>query len=242
VVIHNARLLTPAPTLDREGFQLVRHVTKVDDFYDPERIKSVYYPEVEGLLKSVTGASRVVVFDHNVRNGANATRDANGVREPVRRVHNDYTAESGPRRVRELLGAEEAEALLRHPFAEINVWRPIRGPLLDAPLALGDARTIAPEHLVPTELRFPDRTGEVYSVVHDPEQRWYYFPRMRRTEAVLIKCYDSRTDGTARFSAHSAFDDPTTRLDAPPRESIEVRSFVFFAPANQRAKDNGRAG
>ena len=61
-----------------------------------------------------------------------------------------------------------------------------------------------------------------------PAHRWYYYPRLRADEALLIKTYDSLEDGTARFSAHTAFDDPTAAAGAPPRESIEVRALVFF--------------
>jgi hypothetical protein len=149
-------------------------------------------------------------------------------------VHNDYTDRSGPQRVRDLLG-EAATTLIRHRFAEINVWRPIKGPLLDSPLALCDAQTIAPEDFVATDLKYPNRTGETYSVLFNPRHRWYYFPKLERDEAVLIKCYDSERDGRARFTAHTAFDDPTTPPDAPPRESIEARALVFFASPTRAA-------
>jgi hypothetical protein len=129
--------------------------------------------------------------------------------------------------VRDLL-PDEAASLPRRRFAIVNVWRPIAGPLLDAPLALCDARTIDPGDFVATDLKYPDRTGEIYSVTFSPQQRWYYFPRMRRDEVVLIKCYDSAQDGRARFTAHGAFDDPTMPAGAPPRESIEARTLAFF--------------
>ncbi len=146
----------------------------------------------------------------------------------MRRAHNDYTEKSGPQRVRDLLPPEEAEERLKRRFAIINTWRPIRGPVEEAPLALCDARSIAPRDLVATDLLYPDRTGEVYSLAFNPAHRWVYFPLMQPDEVVFIKCYDSEKDGRARFAAHSAFDDPTgPRLPAP-RESIETRSLVFF--------------
>jgi hypothetical protein len=129
--------------------------------------------------------------------------------------------------VRDLMGAE-ADQLLRRHYAEINVWRPIRGPVLRSPLALCDASTLSQENLVASELRYPDRTGEIYAVTYNPTQRWYYFPQMTADEAVLIRCFDSARDGAARFSAHGAFDDPSTPPDAPTRESIETRALVFF--------------
>jgi hypothetical protein len=146
----------------------------------------------------------------------------------VQSVHNDYTEKSGPQRVRDLLGPEEAERAFKHRYAEYNVWRPIAGPVRMAPLALVDSSTIAPADLAVCDLVYTDRTGEIYIGVYNPAHHWNYFPRMERNEAILIKCYDSMKDGRARFSLHSAFIDPTSPPDAPPRESIEVRAFAFF--------------
>jgi hypothetical protein len=166
------------------------------------------------------------VFDHIVRNAARMAKGST-IKGYAGRVHNDYTAWSAPQRVRDLMG-DEAEELLKHHYAEINLWRPIRGPLLRSPLALCDATTLSEENLVGSELRYPDRTGETYVVTYNPGQRWYYFPKMTADEVVLIRCFDSAREGAARFSAHGAFDDPTTPPDAPPRESIEARALVFF--------------
>ena len=143
-------------------------------------------------------------------------------------MHNDYTAKSGPQRVRNLLDADEAEALLKNRVAVINVWKPIQGPVQTAPLALADAQSIAPGDLTELELVYPDRTGEIYNATFSPDHRWYYFPDMQKDEAILIKGYDSVDDGRARFTLHTAFDDPTSPPDAAPRQSIEVRTLVFF--------------
>ena len=90
------------------------------------------------------------------------------------------------------------------------------------------AHAIAGEQLVPTERRTPERVGEVQFLTYSPAHRWFYFPHLEPDEAVLIKCFDSNTDGTARFAAHSAFDDPTTPPGARPRQSIETRTFAFY--------------
>jgi hypothetical protein len=226
VPIRDARRLDPPPSLDREGFALARHVTAVEDLYDEKAVKGVYYREVEELVKKVTGASRVLAFDHNLRCATRAERGDSGVQGPVRYAHNDYTERSGPQRVRDLFG-EEAERLLGGRFAVINVWKPIRGPVEQAPLAVCDARTIGGDDFVPTDLRYRDRTGEVYSLRWTPLHSWFYFPRMETDEAMLLKCFDS-APGLARFTAHSAFDDPGSRPDAAARESIEVRTLAFW--------------
>ena len=228
VAIHDGRAAAEPFDLDRQGFALVRHDTAVTDFYDDAEIETVYEAEVERLVKAVTGASRVVVFDHTRRSDSVAMREQKGIREPAGNVHNDYTARSAPQRVRDLLPAEEAEALLKRRFAIVNVWRPIRGPVRTAPLALCDARSVAPEDLIAAERRAKDRVGEIQQAVFNPAHRWTYFPNMERHEALLFKVYDSAEDGRARFTIHTAFDDPTSPPDAPPRESIETRTFVFF--------------
>jgi hypothetical protein len=227
VPIRDARPVEGEFKLDEHGFELVEHRSAVHDFYDDEEVKAVYYPEAELLLKKVTGASLVFVFDHIARRRVPGAGDRRGgMRQPVRRVHVDHTAKSGPQRVRDLLG-DDAEELLRARVQIINVWRPIKGPLLDAPLAVCDARSVDPEDLVPSDLIYPNRIGETYSVTYRPAHRWFYFQGMRTDEALLLKCYDSKTDGRARFAPHTAFSDPKAPSDAPPRESIELRALVF---------------
>ena len=216
-------------SLDKEGFVLLHHQTAVTNFYDEEQITSVYYPECEQVTQAATGAARVVAFDHIVRNAAKAAIKGSGIKIPAKRLHNDYTAWSSPQRVRDLMG-EEAEGLLKNRFAIINLWRPIRGPVLESPLALCDAQSLEEENLIAGDLKYPDRTGETYSITYNPNQRYYYFPKMQADEAVLIRCFDSALKGAHRFSAHTGFDDPTSPADAPPRESLEVRTLVFFPP------------
>lgn len=230
VRIRNARQLTGRLALERNGFVLVEHRTRVVDFLDKPRIQEVYYPEIEELVARVSGARRVVVFDHTVRSGAElAEREAKQLQEPVLLAHNDYTEWSGPQRVRDVL-PDEADAQLRHRFAIIQVWRPIGRPAERNPLAIADARSLAPGDLIAAERRYPNRVGEIYRVSYNPDHEWFYFPRMRSDEALVFKVYDSAKDGRPRFSAHTAFDDPTTAPDAPPRQSIEARALAFFGP------------
>jgi hypothetical protein len=226
VRIQDARPIAARLSVDEHGFALTRHDTRVRDFYDEDEVKRIYYPEMEALVARLTGARKVVVFDHTIRVAERAVE--RGLRTPVQSVHNDYTEKSGPQRVRELLPPEEAEARLKRRFAEYNVWRPIKGPVKSWPLGLVDSSSIAPADFATCDLVYEDRTGEIYQGVYNPAHRWYYVPDMAREEAILIKCYDSMRDGRARFSLHSAFDDPTTPADAPPRESIEIRTFAFF--------------
>ena len=126
--VRNGRLLAGEISLEQNGFVLVEHKTKVGDFFDSAQLESVYYPEVEQLIKQQSGASRVVIFDHTLRSGDEAEREAKLIREPVMSAHNDYTEWSGPNRVREFL-PDEAEDLLTRRFAIIQVWRAINQPI-----------------------------------------------------------------------------------------------------------------
>lgn len=224
VTIEDARGREAEFSLDLSGFALIKAPSQVRNFYDPDEIKSVYYPEVERLLRETLGATRAVVFDHNVRN---AGRD--GFAPPSRRVHNDHTVNSAPRRVRDHVPAE-AEELLKHRFGIVNVWRPIRGPVLDSPLALCDARSFTDDDLIASDLVYPHVRGETSSVEFKPGHRWYYFSEQQPDEVILIRVHDSADDGRARLSFHTSFENPLAPADAPPRESIEARALVFFPP------------
>jgi hypothetical protein len=235
MAVHDARQLTERPTLETAGFTLVDAPSAVSDFYDERQLVDTYYGEIEALVKKLTGASKVVVFDHTIRDGRNAKRDDRGVREPVKRAHNDYTPRSAPQRVWDLLPPDEAERRLKKRYAIINVWRSIAGTIEQQPLGIVDARSVTFEDFIASDLIYRDRLGETYGVRHNPAHRWYYYPAMTADEAMVFKCYDSATDGRARWTAHSAFDDPTSPANARPRESIEIRTLVFFDEDNPRA-------
>ena len=227
--IHNARSLSHNFSLDRQGFMLVQQSSRVHNFYNEDDVRNVYYPEAEALLQAITGATKVIVFDHNIRS-ADRSKQGKGIQEPVGRVHNDFTDRSGYSRARIELAARgiEADSLLQHRFSIVNVWRPIAEPVQSSPLAVCDAQTIASTDLVARDLVYRDRIGETYAITYNPAHQWFYFPQMKRDEALLIKCFDS-AGNRARFTAHTAFDDPTSVIDAPPRESIELRSLVFYS-------------
>ena len=230
VKVRDARRSLPTTDLDREGFVLLEQPSVVGDFYDDEALRTTYHGELIALIKALTGARRVEVFDDTRRSASVATQRERGIREPANIVHNDYTAASGPRRLNDFFtdAPEEAEALRQQRFAIINAWRPINGPVYDQPLVLCDAGSIADGDLVAMERRAEERIGELQVALYNPGQRWYYFPRMRPEEVLLFKTYDSAEDGRARFTPHSSFADPAAPPDAPARESLESRCLVFF--------------
>jgi hypothetical protein len=228
VAINDGRPLRDTFKLDTHGFAFVDHFTKVKAFTDEAERKRVYDVEAAELIKKHSGASEVLVFDHTIRTGDEAARAATNARPPVRGVHNDYTENSAPRRLRDILGDEEAEKRFAKRYAIIQIWRPIRGNVFADPLAISDGRSIPREGFILQQRRYRHRTAETYHIAYHPAHQWFYFPEMTRDEALVFKVFDSDTSKTSQFTAHTAFEDPTTPADAPPRESIETRTFAFF--------------
>ncbi len=234
--IRDARPAADRLGLDEHGFELHSHRSDFVDFYDPAAVRTHYYPEVEGAVRDFTAAAAVIVFDHNVRSAVRAARGEPGVREPVDQAHNDYTEQSGPERQRAVLEATNRLDLEDRHFAFVNLWRPIVGPILDTPLALCDARSVDNADLIPTDihhfgeddLEAPRHTGHVYSLRHNPGHRWFFASEMQPDEVLLLKCFDSRTDGRARFMPHTGFVNPACPSEFIPRESIEARTLVIL--------------
>ena len=226
VKIVNARPLIGTLSVDVEGFDLVRSVTKVSNFYDDMQISEIYDLECEKLVQQLTGCSRAVVFDHTKRCDDKTERERLMVREPVQGVHNDYTEVSAAQRVKDIMGVE-ANELLAHQFSIVNVWRSIKGAIETMPLAICDAQSVSTNDLIVAERRSKERTGFTFRLAFNALHKWFYFPKMRFEEVLMIKSYDTRDDGTARFTPHTAFVDPLTKKDARPRQSIETRVFAF---------------
>ena len=230
VTLHDGRALRDQLSLDRQGFLLADHRSAVEDFFDETQLRSVGYREVEELVRRFTGAREVLIFDHTYRVEDLAKRKRLNLRAPVASVHNDYTEWSAPKRVCDLVPPDQAEARLAKRYMFVNVWRPLTGPVESTPLVLCDARSLEARDVIAADHVYDaGRRGETYRIVFNPAQQWLYFPRMTRDEVVLIKCFDSETDGRARFSAHGAAKLTTPPSPgAPPRESVEIRTIAFF--------------
>ena len=232
VALQDGRRHAHVASVHQHGFELWDAPSSVADFRDGGAITSRYYAECAELALAATAASRAHVFDHLLRRrepdrapltfgrGAGGRAGANG------RIHNDYTEASGRRRLRLVIPDERERAGVRR-YAIVNIWRSVRGPVLDTPLALCDARTVSEADLVAADVLYPGRTGEIYFMAWSPQHRWTWYPAMDRHEALVFKQYDS-AQGVARFTPHAAFDLPHPPADAPPRESIEVRCLVTY--------------
>ena len=272
-VVHNARELgdDERKTCWGNGFELLNAPldTQALDFFDHDAVVRTYYAQCSSLVAEQTGG-RAFAFDHNIRSASGKqsqrrTVGGQSVQEPLHMVHGDYTLFSAPRRLRDLaqpptvndtyrtalkageslINPLEAKRTLDHGrFAVINVWRNIADtPVAVHPLALCDGRSVDPQDLVVFEIHYQDRIGENYFAKHSPNHRWYYYPELTRSEALLIKQWDSTgvlassdgkmsdaadSDAPCTFSFHSAFEETTAPLDAPDRWSIEVRCMVIY--------------
>ena len=229
VKIHNGWARPKAFSADVEGFELHNFDPSFQTFNDDAAIQAQFYPQVIEFVRQHTGARRVVVFDHTIRKRLphDLSQQTTVQRPAVMLVHSDYTPASGPQRVRDVV-PEEADALLGRRVAFFNVWKPLYRRVEELPLAMIDTRTQAEGDLLRMDLKYRERTGEIFVLRWADQHRWWYFPQMEASEALLLKTYDSETDGRARFMGHSAFEDPTSRPDARKRESIEVRTMAFF--------------
>jgi cephamycin C biosynthesis protein len=208
-----------------------------------------YYTEVEALIKRVTAASNVVIFDHTVR----ATRepkleDVPGQRRPVQRVHVDQT----PRSAHEYIQRYVHPPLSSHykRFMIINVWRPILNKVYDFPLAMCAFNTVnVEEDLIPTTVLYdtPNANDECYSMKYNNKHTWWYWSGMTPDEVLFLKCYDSACSelkpcsahdgaemdgvemgGIAGLAPHTAFFDQEGSKMGIGRQSIEVRTLVFY--------------
>lgn len=242
VLVEDARAVAAGPDwLHGAGFTLQRQRSSVGDFWDERQLRRRAFGEAEELLRGLTGAPHARVFDHTLRRraarpGQRAPLDGVGgsfaaVREPVGRVHVDYTPWSAPLRLRQVLGDRPAEQVLGGRWLILGLWRPLlEQPLRDAPLALADARSVRAAELVPNDLIYRERRGQTYAVVHSPGHRWYWHPEQTRDEVAVFVHYDSLRASQPCTGAcpHSAFEHPATPADAEPRQSLELRAFVWF--------------
>ncbi|KAK0632757.1 hypothetical protein B0T14DRAFT_533111 [Immersiella caudata] len=220
-------------TLESHGFAFHKHVSKEKGFHDEVALRAEYYPECEELLKSFTGASQVVAFDHKVRRGPaywhKLGENNSASRGPLRNAHVDQSYEGALIRLREVLSQKEAEEVQKgRRWQIVNVWRPIK-PIRKDPLAVADATSVDDEDLVAASIIYAcsGRRMESWTVKANPKHRWYFKYGMRPDEVVLIKCFDSDETAVARRVPHCAVEDPD-ETEAECRESVEVRCMLFY--------------
>lgn len=234
VVIRDARTAATRPTLAREGFTLVPHRSSVMDFTDASQVQGIYLPEIERLLREVTGAKRVIMTPGAIARYSEKSQRyrASFNSRPARFAHVDYTERSGPELLKGLLARVAPDVSPRGRYAGFNIWRVLSEPPQDVPLGVCDARSVEPGDLVRGDAIF-DAPGaaefsfEAYLFRYNAAHRWSYFSNMRTDEALIFKAFDTDPAEPIRVP-HCAFDDPGCPQGVPPRASIEARGYAFF--------------
>jgi hypothetical protein len=224
--IFDARRLEAECGLETTGFAWLERPTAVKDFTDPAEVEHVYLPESAALVQELMGADKVLVFGQVQRDGALKVSP----HRPVYNAHVDYNVETIRAVARRLLSPEEYERRRSQRIVLVNVWRPIE-PVESAPLALCDAASVSREDLVfgpiggNSAAGVPNAAG--WNLAHNPAHRWRYLPHMRPEEVLVFKLCDT-DQGRVQWTAHTAFDDPTSPPGAAPRRSIELRTLAFM--------------
>ncbi len=223
--IADCRTAADQLAIHTNGFELANFPTQHSNFDDEQAIAGTYYDEIKSIVRQVTGAKDVFVFDHTVRRGQHGSK-----RKPAHHVHNDYTEKTALSRAEEMIGEAAFAKMISRRMIQINVWRPLVDVVRRSPLTFCDASSIERKDLIPTKIHFPDtnHVGEIFALRKQAGQRWSYFSEMTHDEVVLIKGFDTQTEGIARFTPHTAFEYPDQDPSIPPRESIETRTFAFY--------------
>ena len=236
--------------MDRLGVSLAYLESKCSNFYDSAEVERVFYPEIEKLLlEFFPGATDALVYNHDVFDkdySGDSSEDQEAKNPGVNTeyaniVHNDLNDNSGRVRCRELLTKnlrnfgrtqhyteKEANAKMSRRFMSINLAKPME-TVEQFPFVLCAWPSFADQPYITNYRIYDDRVGETTRFTYRPTHEWYWFPRQKRNEVSMLKCYDSVTDGSvSRWSFHTACIDPTVPVDARCRKNVVVRSFVFF--------------
>ncbi len=232
VDVFDARARLRPFSLEADGLVFLEHGNRFRDFDDDYAVRRAFYPEVERMFRDLLGLERVVAYDFAVRRPHHGPVRPVGIpvagtqRRPILRAHGDFAVDSGAAKVRQLMG-DEADGLLCGRFRAFNFWRPIQGPLTDAPLALCEPRTVVAEDLSPIRQLQEGRENYISGLHFNPAHRWWRLPAMAADEGVIFSSFDSGAPGECGIVCHTAFDDPERPPDGPPRHSIETRVLAF---------------
>ena len=225
VTIYNARprLIEGTADLDRSGFTLTKNDTSVKSFREDMEVAVAYYPEMQELIRRVTGAGRVFVLNHLVR-----TEQPTSFNDGYARfVHCDYNL----RRLREmsedLLDKNEITPQEKWVYVWYNTWQPFDNVVENNPLAFIDWESLPIDDVIDYYYTGYGSANLVAAPVYNPAHKFFYVPRMATDEVLVIKQLDSRL-GHSAYCPHTSFDDPTAELDSLPRRSIETRLLGVF--------------
>ncbi|KIM94336.1 hypothetical protein OIDMADRAFT_60671 [Oidiodendron maius Zn] len=202
-----------------------------EDYDDLTMVEKVHQKEVTECVKDELKATSVEVLDYVIRrrdpSWPIATGETYSFQQPASAAHIDHTYDEGCRIIRDVYGTE-ADAVIRGRWQIVNVWHPLRGPLIDWPLALCDASSVDFVHdTMAGDVVDRDAVFENTQVYYNSDQRWYYLPNQLPLELLIFKNADSETmHGAAPGVPHASFDNPRKGEHDLMRESIELRLLV----------------
>jgi hypothetical protein len=233
--VENARLRTQPPSLVHEGFELSPHKSAVADFLNPEELSRIYVPEIERLVRELSGADQVVIGGPAVLRFREKFPESSrlNVLRPAHFAHIDVSDSTAAVLTERWRPKDNGRSVRR--FAHYNVWRALSPPPQDIPLAVCDARSVSPSDVVDAD-SITDKPGTPESTIvvvllhHSPRHRWSYFPNMNRDEVLVFKSHDS-DPAQPHQVPHSAFKDPSCPAGVAPRTSIEMRAVAFWFEA-----------
>ncbi|KAF2189237.1 hypothetical protein K469DRAFT_683670 [Zopfia rhizophila CBS 207.26] len=199
------------------------------DFFCRDIVESIYYFEVEEMLKAVFNAKSVYVLDHalRIRHGQfpTSTGENYDYEQPTSLAHVDFTRDSARDASCQFLDLE-AKSLLDASWKCVNVWKPLKGPVRDWPLALCSVTSMDFEKdSIPGDVVSQCGPIEDIHIHYNPTQKWYYLSDQEPSELLIFRSSDSEGNLGA---PHASFPLPRSMSDETPRESIDLRAFLFF--------------
>lgn len=240
---------SPASFFAEYGFTLLRAPTRVTDWSNNGgQVESIYFPEVEALVREQlfpeADQNHLIVNqipESFLRRGVGTDNPTYG-----EGVHQDYgrTAADYEETVAAFLGdkdAREWRAFYDSPRVRsllvLDFWRTtnMKEPLQHLPMIFGKPSSIREEDIVPSSLVNYTPTGKVSNMTslrYNPDQEWFWYPKMRPDEVVVFKLFEcSKQDTVPVWTSafHSAFVDPDADPNAQRRQSCENRVTVYFA-------------
>ncbi|KAI1456284.1 hypothetical protein F4805DRAFT_233817 [Annulohypoxylon moriforme] len=242
--------------LETSGFEVMPFTSPLSyrDFDDVDKITGVLLPAFCEKLKEHLGAKEVVALDHAVRRRHENFPISIGknyeYNQPTMMVHVgksiitanctslgtesalDFSVDEGERMLR-VMYPDQGEEIIKGGWKVVNIWRPLRGPLNDWPLAICDSRTVNHEtDTMPGDIVFTKWATENLQVHHSDKQKWYYLPDQTADEVLIFKSAESSPD-KCQAVPHGSFYNPHVSEEEPARESIDCRFFVLYAPLEQ---------
>lgn len=228
------------------GFQILPFCSEMEysNFDDDNVVKEIYLREAANKLRGFLGAQKVQIFEHTVRKRHEifpiSTGEVYRWNQPTSIAHVDTTTPWAVAMAEQLNpGKTDIGA---HRIQCVNMWKPLRGPVSDWPLALCDPSSMdVKSSMEPCDLVYPDYVVENRQLYWREGLDWWWCSDQRENEAWIFLQSDTDPStkpgmfGSIFMDRNTIINDitvPHTAFDLggenEPRESIELRALVFY--------------